>query len=78
MLETAEEAQRAREALDQLRPQEREVIRLAIDRWFSQSQIAEVTGLPLGTFKTHARLGLNRLLQLLAPAAISARKEGTP
>ncbi len=78
LLETAEEAQRAREALEQLRPREREVIRLAIDQGFSQSQIAEVTGLPLGTVKTHARRGLMRLRQLLAPAVAPFGKEDAP
>ena len=64
-VEMREEVARAREAMRQLRPEERQVLELSVDRSMSQSQIAEFTKLPLGTVKTHARRGMLRLRQLL-------------
>ena len=63
--EIEEEAARARRHLQQLRPQQRQVLELSITHGLSQSQIAEATNLPLGTVKTHARRGLLRLRELL-------------
>lgn len=63
--EISEEAARARESLEQLRPEERQVLELSINHGLTQSQIAEATNLPLGTVKTHARRGLIRLRELL-------------
>jgi RNA polymerase sigma-70 factor (ECF subfamily) len=71
-LETIEEAERARKLMQQLRPDERQVLELAIDDGMSQSQIAEATSLPLGTVKTHTRRGLIRLRKLLNAAETSA------
>jgi RNA polymerase sigma-70 factor (ECF subfamily) len=70
-LEIAEDAAQAREALGQLRTEERQVLELSIYQGFSQSKIAEVTEMPLGTVKTHARRGLIRLREMLGagPAA---------
>jgi RNA polymerase sigma-70 factor (ECF subfamily) len=84
-VETLDEGQRARGLLDQLRPQQREVLTLSIDEGMSQQEIAEVTKLPLGTVKTHARRGLMRLRELLeaSPAraaggkGLDARNHGT-
>lgn len=53
---SAEAAQAVR-ALDQLRPEQREVITLSTGG-LSHAEIAEQTGLPLGTVKAHARRGL--------------------
>jgi RNA polymerase sigma-70 factor (ECF subfamily) len=64
-LETLEEAQRARALLEQLRPEQRQVLELSFDQGMSQQEIAESTRLPLGTVKTHSRRGLIRLRQLL-------------
>ena len=63
--EISEEAARAREHMQQLRPEERQVLELSINHGMSQSQIAETTNLPLGTVKTHTRRGLIRLRELL-------------
>jgi len=65
-VEIRDEADRARQAMRQLRPEERQVLELSVDRGMSQSQIAEFTELPLGTVKTQARRGMMRLRQLLA------------
>ena len=74
-----EEAIRAREQLEQLKPDERKVIELAIDRGLSSSQIAEELSMPLGTVKTNARRGMIRLRELFAqsprrPVAGGARR----
>ena len=63
--EISEEAAHARALMQQLRPQEREVLELSVNEGMSQSQIAEATEMPLGTVKTHARRGLIRLRELL-------------
>jgi RNA polymerase sigma-70 factor (ECF subfamily) len=68
--ETAVEAERAcrvREALAELTPEQRQVLELAYFRGLSHSEIAECTGLPLGTVKTRIRGGIARLHTLLAP-----------
>ncbi|MBN1418477.1 MAG: sigma-70 family RNA polymerase sigma factor [Planctomycetes bacterium] len=64
-IEREEEAARVRRSLEKLRPEERRVLELATYRDFSHAQIAEVTRMPLGTVKTHARRGLRRLESLL-------------
>ena len=73
--ETEEEAARARQYMEQLRPQQRQVLELSITHGLSQSQISEATNLPLGTVKTHARRGLIRLRELLGAGEIGVAKE---
>ncbi len=59
--ELAEEGSRATACLEGLRSDERRVLELSIYHGLPQTQIAEQTGLPLGTVKTHARRGLSQL-----------------
>ncbi len=65
-MEVDDEAARARRHLRQLKPEERQVIELAVDQGLSHAEIAERTGLPLGTVKTHSRRGLQRLRELIS------------
>ncbi len=65
-LETADEADKARKALDQLKGEQRRVLELSIYQGLSQAEIAQATSMPLGTVKTHARRGLIRLRKLLS------------
>jgi len=64
-VEVSDEARRAAAALNQLSTEQQRVLRLSIYRGLSHERIATVTGLPLGTVKTHARRGLMRIRDLL-------------
>jgi len=68
-VEIADEADSIRRRMDELRPEEKSVLEMAIDGGMSHAQIADKTSLPLGTVKTHARRGLMRLRELLAGEA---------
>jgi RNA polymerase sigma-70 factor (ECF subfamily) len=64
----ASERQRfVRSALDQLSPEQREVIELAYYSGLSHSEIAARLNQPLGTVKTRTRLGMMKLREALAP-----------
>lgn len=76
--EIEEEAARAREYMQQLRPEQQQVLELSITHGLSQSEISEATNLPLGTVKTHARRGLMRLRELLGANQVETTKGDTP
>jgi RNA polymerase sigma-70 factor (ECF subfamily) len=66
--EQAEESYRAwrvHRALEELKPNEREVIELAYWSGLSQSEVASYLGQPLGTVKTRTRSALARLAEVL-------------
>jgi RNA polymerase sigma-70 factor (ECF subfamily) len=48
-------------ALEQLPPERRRLVGLAFFDDLSHSEIAELTGLPIGTIKSHLRRALHRL-----------------
>jgi RNA polymerase sigma-70 factor (ECF subfamily) len=58
-------AWRVHRALEELSPNERTVIELAYWSGLSQSEIAEIMNIPLGTVKTRTRAALHRLSGLL-------------
>ncbi|MFN0011864.1 MAG: sigma-70 family RNA polymerase sigma factor [Phycisphaerales bacterium] len=60
-----DEAARAAELLATLRPEQQTCLRLSIYRGLSHEEIARITGLPLGTVKTHVRRGLISLRDLM-------------
>lgn len=66
--EVGAEAAKAARALDQLRPEQREVLVLTACEGLSHDEVSQQTGMALGTVKTHARRGLHRLRELLGAA----------
>jgi RNA polymerase sigma-70 factor, ECF subfamily len=65
--EHAERSQIVRAALADLPSEQREALELGYFGGLSQSEIAEQTGLPLGTIKTRMRLALQKLRERLSP-----------
>lgn len=61
----AEQASVVRAALRQLEPEHRQMIELSYFEGLSHSQIAEKLQKPLGTVKTHIRMGIIRMRELL-------------
>jgi len=57
---------RVRDALDELPPEQREVLVMAYFGGYSQSQISATLSLPLGTVKTRIRLAMQKMRQNLA------------
>jgi RNA polymerase sigma-70 factor (ECF subfamily) len=64
-VETSAEARLAARAMKDLRPEQREVLRLSVAGGLTHEEIAQHTGMPLGTVKAHARRGLIRIRKLL-------------
>jgi RNA polymerase sigma-70 factor (ECF subfamily) len=61
----ANQASGVRKAMASLPSDQAELLELAYFAGYSHSELAERTGLPLGTVKTRLRLGLSRLRDLL-------------
>ncbi len=69
------EAQQAAEAMRNLRPEQQQVLRLSIIQGMSHQEIADATGMPLGTVKTHARRGLLQVRELMGLGGSSVPQE---
>lgn len=74
-LDTTSNAGRVMGVLRTLRPERRQTIELSIVHGLSHSQIAESTGMPLGTVKAHLRRGLDEVRTLLASQLPAESKE---
>ena len=64
-MELSIQRQRVRAAVTQLPEEQKQVLALAYFGGYSQTEIAECTGLPLGTVKTRIRLAMEKLRGLL-------------
>lgn len=64
-LQMSIEAGEAAKAVNELRPEQRQVLQLSIVHGLSHQEISDATGLPLGTVKTHARRGLLAAREIL-------------
>jgi RNA polymerase sigma-70 factor (ECF subfamily) len=71
-VDLGDEARLARQALDELKPDQRRVILMSVVEGLTHPEIASATGLPLGTVKSHIRRGLDQAAQKLR----SARRTG--
>jgi len=59
------EARKVAEVFAALRPEQKKVLQLSICQGLSHQEIAELTGMPIGTIKSHARRGLIKVRELL-------------
>lgn len=64
-MEIGLEAKEAAEAMKSLRPEQQKVLHLSIFQGMSHQEIADLTGMPIGTVKTHARRGLMQIREIL-------------
>lgn len=74
-IQTVVEAKEAYKALDVLRPEQKQVLQMSIIHGLSHQEIADATGMPLGTVKTHARRGLIQARQHLGIGSPDSQKE---
>jgi RNA polymerase sigma factor (sigma-70 family) len=63
--EVCAEAAFAVKAMASLKPEQRRVLVMSVTQGMSHEEIANATGLPIGTVKTHARRGLLRVREAL-------------
>jgi len=66
-LQSREESERICQAMQQLKAEERQVLELALLQGCSQQEISTCLDMPLGTVKSHARRGIQRLKDLVGP-----------
>lgn len=76
-LQLSVEAAEAARALNALRPEQRQVLQLSIVHGLSHQEIADATGMPLGTVKTHARRGILQARELLGLGSSETKKEAS-
>ncbi len=74
-MQTNVEAREAAKALDQIRPEQRQVLQMSIVHGLSHQEIADATGMPLGTVKTHARRGILQVREILGLGDSAGAKE---
>lgn len=74
-LDTTPTARKVMRVLRSLRPERRQTIELAVVHGLSHTQIAESTGMPLGTVKAHLRRGLDEVRTLMEPQLPAGSKE---
>jgi RNA polymerase sigma-70 factor (ECF subfamily) len=68
-LQITVEAKQAVVAMKQLRPEQRNLMLMTIFEGLSHGEIAQLTGMPLGTVKTNIRRGFNRMREIMSMGA---------
>ena len=76
MIQRGAEARSAARYLNELRPEQRQVIRLSVVEGMSHSEIATATGIAIGTVKSHIFRGLAQVRARLAE--VQEAIEGSP
>lgn len=76
--EFSEQLERAKRLLATLRPEQQQAIVLSIYHGLSHEEISQMTGLPLGTVKTHVRRGLIALREAMAGSPAKTQTEAGP
>lgn len=71
-LQNREESEQIRQAMRQLKHEEQRVLELALLQGCSQQEISRCLEMPLGTVKSHARRGIQRLKELVGPESPGA------
>jgi len=74
-IQASVEAADAARAMNALRPEQRQVLQLSIVQGLSHQEIADRTGMPLGTVKTHARRGILEARAFLGLGPPDSKKE---
>jgi RNA polymerase sigma-70 factor (ECF subfamily) len=69
------EARQAAEAINTLRPEQRQVLELSIVQGYSHQEISDALKMPLGTVKTHARRGIMQVRELLIESGTNSGRE---
>ncbi len=72
-IEAALDLARVREVIDELEPEPRRVVELAVLQGYSHGQVAEATGIALGTVKSHVRRSLVKVRDALRQAEENGR-----
>jgi RNA polymerase sigma-70 factor (ECF subfamily) len=72
LLIAVEQGSAVHHALSKLDEQQRQLLALAFFRGYSHSELATITGLPLGTVKTQLRRTLIQLKDMLSAAEVSS------
>jgi RNA polymerase sigma-70 factor, ECF subfamily len=72
-MQTVVEAKQAAQELKNLRPEQRQVLQLSIYQGLSHQEISNLTGMPVGTVKTHARRGLLQIRENLGLKEVLAQ-----
>ncbi len=75
-VETCEEAAIARQELGKLPDDQRRAIELAVCQGLTHAEVAQTTGLPLGTVKTYIRRGLQKVQKSLAARSATLARGG--
>jgi RNA polymerase sigma-70 factor (ECF subfamily) len=74
-LEMNADAALAARALEQIRPEQRNVLMMSVYHGMTHAEIVEETGLPLGTVKSHIRRGLEEVRRILGEPGSQAKPE---
>lgn len=76
-IQTNIEAKEVAQAMNDLRPEQRQILQLSIVQGFSHQEISDALTIPLGTVKTHARRGLIQVRENLGLGDSNETKEAT-